>query len=652
MTEDENVLAKDNYWDKFYKSNSNFNYEPSTFYNFVTEYLVDYPEHKTIIDLGCGNGRDLINFTNKNYICTGIDSSIETCKILKTNHDSINVICDSFVNHQYKNYDIYYSRFTLHAIPYDEVLNFIDNISKQMNENSLLFVETRSIKGTEYENLNYQEANFKSGIGDYHNRTLFNKDYLIKLFNEKDLFTEYENEDNGLSPYKGEDPYLIRLVLRKVNVEKYLGNMISYSVISRQIYLKKYFDEIVNIFEENNINYVVFFGNLIGLLRHNNLFIPWDDDVDILIDKNDISKITNIFENKGYTINYLNEELLYLRKNDMSIDLFFNHDVNNVVNLSEYHYINNYRVPNDYDEAFKLFYKNFSYEKIMEECVIYNHKLNDRWTAKHMIKVKKNINDVKQILNSIRLKKENEINNIINDLSKIDFKRKIKNTCIYIVLYYGENIYNDFINYLKSMIKFNLFDTYIYIPEDLYMILATNYSNNYKNILSESNIFLYCYSDKIDAFTKNIFDIYLELDKYNTNNYDKIIFYQDFPVFINKYNNMNTYIDTSFYVEKDNMWHSEEIKKDEPLFSLLNINDIYGNNSNGTLLEYKHFKNLFNKLSNFCVYSKGVYPYLEVVLPTFIKNICKEINICVVNQNIWDKDIDIDNNLLSCVKKF
>jgi SAM-dependent methyltransferase len=389
-----------NYWNIFYNKHNNFTDEPSTFCNFVLDYLKHYPKHNTLIDLGCGNGRDLIHFKNNNYNVTGIDLSEKICDHLQ-NTFNINIINDSFVNYKYNNYDIYYSRFSLHAVKYNEVLEFIKNISEVMTEDSLLFIETRSIFGTEWENNDYYEADFVSGIGEMHKRTLFKMNYLIDLFNKYDLYCQYEFEGNNLSIYNDENPWLIRMVIKKVNIINYMKTIITDNLKHKQQLLKYEFDKLVNILNNNNINYVVFFGNLIGLLRHNNLFVPWDDDIDILIDKKDIDLIETLF-NLDFKI-IKTDVCLHLCKHNLDIDiylqidLFYNSHINQYVNISQNTLLHGYKIPNDYTIAFDIFYKNIGTE-ILTQCVIYNHLINDKTVDFYALKIKKNINEINNIL--------------------------------------------------------------------------------------------------------------------------------------------------------------------------------------------------------------------------------------------------------------
>ena len=57
-----------------------------------------------------------------------------------------------------------------------------------------------------------------------------------------------------------------------------------------------YFDELC---KKNNLKYYLAFGTLLGAIRHNG-FIPWDDDIDVLMPLNDYYKLEKIMqENKN-----------------------------------------------------------------------------------------------------------------------------------------------------------------------------------------------------------------------------------------------------------------------------------------------------------------------------------------------------------------
>ena len=69
--------------------------------------------------------------------------------------------------------------------------------------------------------------------------------------------------------------------------------------------------DFIKICEENNITYFVNGGTLLGTIRHGG-FIPWDDDIDLMMFREDFDKLNKVMaknsNEKYHLINILNEE--------------------------------------------------------------------------------------------------------------------------------------------------------------------------------------------------------------------------------------------------------------------------------------------------------------------------------------------------------
>ena len=57
--------------------------------------------------------------------------------------------------------------------------------------------------------------------------------------------------------------------------------------------LLEMYKDIKTVLERNNIRFYSHFGTSIGAIRHNG-FIPWDDDMDLLIWEEDLDRVRNI----------------------------------------------------------------------------------------------------------------------------------------------------------------------------------------------------------------------------------------------------------------------------------------------------------------------------------------------------------------------
>jgi len=77
-------------------------------------------------------------------------------------------------------------------------------------------------------------------------------------------------------------------VLLKYN--EYVDKLLKHLQILELMILKDF----IKICEENNLNYYMYAGSLLGAVRHNG-FIPWDDDLDVIMFRDDFEKFKKIF---------------------------------------------------------------------------------------------------------------------------------------------------------------------------------------------------------------------------------------------------------------------------------------------------------------------------------------------------------------------
>ena len=201
------------YWDKFYSGIDSKLVIPSQFAAFVA---MEYSENvNTILDIGCGNGRDSIFFSSLGFEVVGVDASNKAIEQVKKNSKSsakffVGNISDKAlgdllkknINSRGKN--LIYSRFFLHAITdklEEDFWNLVDSLSSKGDFMALEFRTEKDQKLT------------KSTPEHY--RRFVSTEKVINNATNISFKCDYQIEGFGYAKYKNDNAYVSRMLLEK-----------------------------------------------------------------------------------------------------------------------------------------------------------------------------------------------------------------------------------------------------------------------------------------------------------------------------------------------------------------------------------------------------------------------------------------------------
>ena len=203
------------YWNEYYSKNLALE-SPSPFAEFVGGYL---EKGRSLLELGCGNGRDSVFFARMGIEVTGIDTSDATVENLnnQVNLENCYFICDDFVCSPalfVTQFDYCYSRFSIHAINETQEVEVLKNVYGALKQNGKFFIETRSVNDDLYGK--GEKAGENAYIYDGHYRRFIVKKDLEKNAVNAGFQIIYSEENRGFAPFKNADPPIIRMILQKV----------------------------------------------------------------------------------------------------------------------------------------------------------------------------------------------------------------------------------------------------------------------------------------------------------------------------------------------------------------------------------------------------------------------------------------------------
>tara|TARA_B110000003_G_C16653104_1_gene535190 strand:- start:5369 stop:5983 length:615 start_codon:yes stop_codon:yes gene_type:complete len=196
------------YWDEYYSKNS----EPflnSPFSEFI---ISELSKKKSILDIGCGNGRDSIFFAENKLHTMGIDQSEKAVSSLKKYENKFLEFKSTLITDlPYRDFNYGYCRFLLHSINKQSEKYLIKYLENNIKES--IFIETRILD--KKDKFDFSKMN--------HYRRIESDDYYLNLFKNSEFKVFYKEVSYDFSKYNNEynvkdiqhDPLVLRLILKK-----------------------------------------------------------------------------------------------------------------------------------------------------------------------------------------------------------------------------------------------------------------------------------------------------------------------------------------------------------------------------------------------------------------------------------------------------
>ena len=205
-----------NYWKNIYSKQSEGE-QPSLFARHIAETL-DI-EEKTLIELGCGNGRDAIFFANANAQVTAIDQCDNIIELLNHRFKKVHNLKFSCLDFtcldDNMKFDIVYSRFTLHSISKEQEENVTRWAYRNLLPKGKLCIEVRGQKNEIYRVGTPVEGEPDAFILNDHYRRFIHFDTICNELKSIGFQIDFAKEQKGFAPYNETDETYIRIIASK-----------------------------------------------------------------------------------------------------------------------------------------------------------------------------------------------------------------------------------------------------------------------------------------------------------------------------------------------------------------------------------------------------------------------------------------------------
>ena len=203
------------YWEQYYLERRK-PFPPSLFSRYVAERYLRSGD--SLIELGCGNGRDAVFFAEQGVSVTAMDQCENEIRFLAKTYgnDNLRFKCGDFTAQDDSvQYNHIYSRFTIHTISEDRQTSVLRWASQVVKIGGFFFLEFRGKKNELFRKgapvPDEPDAYFYEG----HYRRFIDPEHLSRQLEQAQFEVCECVEAAGFSPFAGTDETFARVIARK-----------------------------------------------------------------------------------------------------------------------------------------------------------------------------------------------------------------------------------------------------------------------------------------------------------------------------------------------------------------------------------------------------------------------------------------------------
>jgi adenylylsulfate kinase-like enzyme/2-polyprenyl-3-methyl-5-hydroxy-6-metoxy-1,4-benzoquinol methylase len=205
--------GKGKHWNSFY-SEPVAPVVPTPFAEHVADQL---KAESSLLEVGCGNGRDSAFFARQGHSVTAIDPSNVAIEYCRNNYENAKTrfvagTTAALVEDHFASFSVVYSRFVIHAMTPSEENDFLDQVVRILKPGGELYLEFRSINdpmARKGEVISPTER-----IHGHYRRFIVMDDFVAKI-EARGLKILNALESDGLAVFGDEDPVVIRIHAEK-----------------------------------------------------------------------------------------------------------------------------------------------------------------------------------------------------------------------------------------------------------------------------------------------------------------------------------------------------------------------------------------------------------------------------------------------------